>query len=54
MAELNDSPEMIARDITLAVIEKRSFAAETIGEAVGKIYKTILKNVREAWQEKYE
>lgn len=51
MAEVYDTPQMIARDLTLAAIEKipsqnTKMSPETIGKTVGEIYQTILENVQ--------
>lgn len=55
----DQSPEVIAKEITLAVINKRSPiggpSTESIGAEQGKLFKIILKHVREAVQkEKYD
>lgn len=59
MAEVYDTAEMIAKEITLAFIQNRGIAGgsdtPSAGEIAGKLYKVILKNVREAIQEeKYD
>lgn len=60
MAEYRgESPEVIAKEIALAFIDKRGIqgGADTpgAGEIVGRLYKVILKHVREAIQEeKYD
>ncbi len=58
MAEVRDSLEMIARDITLAFIQNRGIAGgsdtPSAGEIAGKLYKVILKHVKEAYGQKYD
>lgn len=56
---LNEDPAVIAKEITLAVIPKSGMPADTtpknIGDRFGKIYKVILKHIREAIvEEKYD
>ena len=55
----SESPEVIAKEIALAFIEKRGIQGgddtPSAGEIAGKLYKIILKHVREAVsEEKYE
>ena len=59
MAEVYDTPEMIAKEITLAIIEKMGLPGantepDAVGGRGGKLYKIILKNVREAHEKKYD
>ena len=54
-----ESPEVVAKEITLEAMKKVTFGGELeearLGNYVGKLYKVILKHVREAIQEdKYE
>lgn len=53
MAEYHDeSPAIVAKEITLASMEKvqmpGSRTPEVMGDLYGKLYKTILKHVKEA------
>jgi hypothetical protein len=52
MAEIPETIEMIAKEITIAslevVSEKIPATAENVGNVSGKLYKLILKHVREA------
>lgn len=61
MAEVqSQTTDVIAKEITLAAMPKVGFAAgeytpERMGDKFGKLYKVILKHVREAVQEnKYD
>ena len=60
MAEYRDeSPSVIAKEITLKAMERVPSPGdptpERVGERFGKLYKVILKHVREASiEEKYE
>lgn len=58
MAEVYDTPEMIAKEITLEAMKKVEFggklAEENLGNYCGRLYKIILKNVREAYDKKYD
>ena len=52
MAETHDTLQMIARDITLAIIEKMGLPGpntepDAVGERAGKLYKAILEQIRE-------
>ena len=60
MVEVYDTPQMIAKEITLAAMSKVGFSAgegtpERVGDKFGKLYKVILKHVLEAIREdKYD
>ena len=51
------SDEVIAKELTIAVLQKMTtpnpaFSPDKAGDTVGKIYKTVIKNVREAYENK--
>lgn len=60
MAEVYDTLEMIAKELTLEAMRQKQVlmpgdrTAELVGERYGKLYKTILKHVREAYEKKYD
>lgn len=53
---LDESPQKIAKEITLAAMEKIGLPGdrtpERVGDRFGRLYKVILKHVREAALEK--
>ena len=56
----NQSPEVIAKELTLAAVQKiisthTALGPDVTGKTISAIYKTILKNTREAIiEKKYE
>ena len=61
MAEVFDqTPHVIAKELTLAIMEKNAVytpnepTPENSGDQYGKLFKRILKNVREAIKGEYE
>ncbi|MFC1977839.1 hypothetical protein ACFLWS_06230 [Chloroflexota bacterium] len=57
MAEVYDTPQMIARDLTVEAVRKipaqnNAMSPEHIGKTIGEIYTKILENVSKPGGEK--